>query len=291
MILTQEGGRHIVSGGDKVEIGKAGPKGHMAMNLLQSGFLSGCLAILFVLDFGPTAAAQTAEQLLQSIPGQLLILRGYGHNSEARISKDNPDNQKRGCDAVVEVRKAKFHKGIIEVWLEDVGTPVFQDKSYKGCTAPGLQTKLRISGFRENDPSSALEEILNKTLQTPEAYLSAEGVALNLPAESSVVPEVDLTTDVKELPGVTPPRTLLIVYAEYNKGARQGKVIVQCDIGTDGRPHNDRILNSTDKSLDQATLRAISLHRFEPAQKDGHAVAARIKIEMSSRLFERKQEN
>jgi TonB family protein len=289
MILTQEGGRHIVSGGDKVEIGKAGPKGHMAMNLLQSGFLSGCLAILFVLDFGPTAAAQTAEQLLQSIPGQLLILRGYGHNSEARISKDNPDNHKRGCDAAVEVRKARFNKGIIEVWLEDVGTPVFQDKSYKGCTAPGLQTKLRISGLRENDPPSALEEILNKTLQTPEAYLSAEGVAFNLPAESSVVPEVDLTSRDKKSPGVTPPHPLLIGTAEYSQGARrekvQGSVIVRCDIGTDGRPHNEEILSSVDKSLDQATLRAISLDRFEPAQKDGHAVAARVKIEMSFRLF------
>jgi len=265
------------------------------MNLLHSGGLSGCLVILFVLDFGPIAAAQTAEQLLQSIPGQLLILRGYGRNTEARISKDNPDNHKRGCDAAVEVRKARFNKGIIEVWLEDVGTPLIPDKSYKGCTAPDLQTKLRISGFLENDPSSALEEILNKTLQTPEAYLSAEGVAFNLPAESSVVPEVDLTTDVKELPGVTRPHPLLIVYAEYNKRARQekvqGRVIVQCDIGTDGRPHNPQILSSDDKSLGQATLRAISLHRFEPAQKDGHAVAARVKIEMSFRLYSRKQEN
>jgi TonB family protein len=289
MMLTQEGGRHIVLARDKVEIGKSGLKDHEAMNLRDSGFLLGCLAILFVLDFGAIAAAQTAEQLLQSIPGQLLILRGYGHNTEARISKDNPDNQKRGCDAAVEVRKAQFKKGIIEVWLEDVGSPSIPGKSEKACTAPDLQTKLRISGFHENDPSSGLEEILNKTLQTPERYLLAQGVAFNPPAESSVVPEVDLTTGVKKLPGVTPPHPLLIVNAEYNKRARQenvqGVVIVQCDIGTDGRPHNEQILSSLDKSLDQATLRAISLYRFEPAQKDGHAVAARIKIEMSFRLF------
>jgi len=259
------------------------------MNLLHNGFLSGCLTILFVLDFGAIAAAQTAQQLVQSLPGQVLILRGYGHNTEARISKGNPDNQKRGCDAAVEVRKAHFKEGIIEVWLEDIGSPSIPDKSHHACTAPDLQTKLRISGFHENDPSSALEEILSKILQTPEGYLLAEGVAFNFPAESSVVPEVDLITGVEKLPGVTPPHPLLIVNAEYNERARrekvQGIVVVQCDIGTDGRPHNDQILSSVDKSLDQATLRAISLYRFEPAQKDGHAVAARIKIEMSFRLF------
>ena len=288
-MLTQEGGGHIVFARDKVEIGKSGLKDPKVMNLLHSGVLSGCLAILLVLDFGAIAAAQTAQQLLQSLPRQVLILRGYGHDTEARISKDDPDNQKRGCDAVVEVRKAQFKKGIIEVWLEDVGSPSIPGKSQKACTAPDLQTKLRISGFHAQDPSSSLEEFLNKTLQTPEGYLLVEGVAFNFPAESSVVPEVDLTTGVKKLPGITPPHPLLIVNAEYNERARrekiQGVVVVQCDIGTDGRPHNDQILSSVDKSLDQATLRAISLYRFEPAQKDGHAVAARIKIEMSFRLF------
>ena len=289
MILTQEGGRHIVFGREKVEIGKSRLKDHKVMNLLHSGVLSGCLVVFFVLDVAAIAAAQTADQLLQSIPGQLLILRGYGRNVEARISKDNPDNLKGGCDAAVGVRKAQFKKGIIEVWLEDVGGPRIPGKSPKACTAPHSQTKLRISGFRENDPSSALEEILNKTLQTPEAYLSAEGIAFNLPAESSVVPEVDLTSKDKQPPGVTPPHPLLIVTAEYSNRARQekiqGSVIVQCDIGTDGRPHNEQILNSVDKSLGQAALRAISFDRFETAQKDGHAVAARIKIEMSFRLY------
>jgi hypothetical protein len=90
MILTQGGGKHIVLGNDKVEFGKSGVKDPKVMNLLDSSVLSGCLAILFVLDFGAIAAAQTAEQLLQSIPG------GSNQQRQSRQSKKGMRRCRRG---------------------------------------------------------------------------------------------------------------------------------------------------------------------------------------------------
>ncbi len=83
----------------------------------------------------------------------------------------------------------------------------------------------------------------------------------------------------------TPPRRLsgkapVFPVTHLMKGV-EGKVIVAYTVGVDGRASDFEILEATDKKFADHVVIALREWRFEPAQKDGVDVAARVKTPFS----------
>ena len=89
--------------------------------------------------------------------------------------------------------------------------------------------------------------------------------------------------------GVSPPIPIYKPDPEYSEEARkakyQGAVILWIVVGPDGRVHNMRVARSLGLGLDEKAMEAVRTWKFEPAKKDGQAVAVQLNIEVSFRLY------
>ena len=89
--------------------------------------------------------------------------------------------------------------------------------------------------------------------------------------------------------GVSAPRTLYAPDPEYSEEARkakyQGVVVLWVVVGPDGRVHDMRVARPLGLGLDEKALEAVKQWRFEPARKDGQAVAVQVNIEVNFRLY------
>lgn len=89
--------------------------------------------------------------------------------------------------------------------------------------------------------------------------------------------------------GVSAPKVLYEPDPEYSEEARkakyQGVCTVQLVVGTDGRPHDVRVLRSLGLGLDEKAIEAVNQWKFEPGRKDGNAVATIINVEVQFRLY------
>jgi len=89
--------------------------------------------------------------------------------------------------------------------------------------------------------------------------------------------------------GVSAPRTLFAPDPEYSEEARkakyQGTVVLQLIVGPEGKAHDIRIARSVGMGLDEKAMEAVQTWKFEPARKDGRAVAVLINVEVSFRLY------
>ncbi len=56
-------------------------------------------------------------------------------------------------------------------------------------------------------------------------------------------------------------------------------------VDSNGRPTNIHVVNSLGMGLDEKAIEAVRTWRFEPGQKDGHAVAEEIAIEVVFHLY------
>jgi TonB family protein len=235
------------------------------------------------------ALAQTAEQLLKSYVGHRLILSHYGGKDEIEIAAGSLIRSKGGCDAAVEIKKTNFKKDKARLWLEPIGTPQIPNTVDHGCPMGGKETQLTISAVQKDAPSDVLRSILNQIIETPEGYLSAQGVRYDFPLSDPNEPVIDIGDESKLPSGITPPHMVLDVFPNYPVLERllhvQGVVKVQIDVGTDGRVRNAHIVKSLNRSLDEQVLLVLPLDRYEPAQKDGRPVAVRLLFEMTFRLF------
>lgn len=88
---------------------------------------------------------------------------------------------------------------------------------------------------------------------------------------------------------VIAPRAVYAPDPEYSEEARgaelQGQCLLWMVVGADGKPRDVRIARSLDPGLDEKSIEAIRTWRFEPARKDGRAVAVQINVETSFRLY------
>ena len=83
--------------------------------------------------------------------------------------------------------------------------------------------------------------------------------------------------------GVTPPRVVhqLSPNASKGKGFRvNGAVVIGLVVSSKGEPREIKVITSIEKDIDQAAVEAVQQWRFDPAKKDGKAVAVRISIEI-----------
>jgi TonB family protein len=251
--------------------------------------LAGPVFALVVVGHSPRGHAQTTDQVLSSYVGQKLILRGFGDKGKANIKIENLPEQGRGCDAAVEVMEAELKGEKLRLRLEHIGAPVIPGKETRPCSAHPGETVLSVSGIGKQEPASAVSEMLARIVQTPEVYLTTNGVVLGSQVAQISAPVVELTNSSETPPGITRPRPVLIVNAPYTDEARQhriqGVVRVAIEVGTNGLIHSARIVKGVDPSLDRQVLRVLPLLRFEPAQKDGQVVVVRTELWMSFRLF------
>ncbi|MGB8114039.1 MAG: energy transducer TonB [Candidatus Sulfotelmatobacter sp.] len=89
--------------------------------------------------------------------------------------------------------------------------------------------------------------------------------------------------------GVTAPRAIYSPEPEFSEEARkakyQGTCVLSLVVDTNGRPINIRVVTSLGMGLDEKAIEAIGTWRFEPGQKDGHAVAVEIAVEVNFHLY------
>lgn len=89
--------------------------------------------------------------------------------------------------------------------------------------------------------------------------------------------------------GVSAPRVVYSPDPEFSEEARkakyQGTVLLWVTVGADGLARDIRIVRSVGMGLDEKAVNAVKLWRFEPARKDGQAVAVQISVEVAFRLY------
>jgi len=89
--------------------------------------------------------------------------------------------------------------------------------------------------------------------------------------------------------GVSAPRAIFAPDPEYSEEARkakyQGTVVLHVVVGADGRPREIRVQRSLGLGLDEKAMEAVRTWKFEPAKKDGQAVAVQVNIEVNFRLY------
>jgi len=89
--------------------------------------------------------------------------------------------------------------------------------------------------------------------------------------------------------GVSMPRAIYSPEPEFSEEARkskfQGEVTLLATIGADGVPRNLTVVRSLGMGLDEKALETVRTWRFDPAKKNGRAVAVQMNIIVSFRLF------
>ncbi len=89
--------------------------------------------------------------------------------------------------------------------------------------------------------------------------------------------------------GVSPPRPIYDPEPDYSEEARkakyQGVVVLAVVVGPDGKAHDPRVQRSLGMGLDEKAMEKIKEWKFEPAKKDGRAVAVLVSIEVSFHLY------
>jgi len=89
-----------------------------------------------------------------------------------------------------------------------------------------------------------------------------------------------------------PPKAVHTVEAEFSDQARRegksGNVLVSLIVSEEGMPTQVHVVRGAGMGLDEKALAAVSQYRFRPAMKDGKPVAAQISVEVSFRLYNRR---
>src|SRR5437763_9191041 len=89
--------------------------------------------------------------------------------------------------------------------------------------------------------------------------------------------------------GVSAPRAIYDPEPEYSEEARkakyQGTVVVRCVVGPDGRVRDIQLPRTLGMGLDEKVIEKVKTWKFEPAKKDGQAVAVMIAVEVNFHLY------
>ena len=89
--------------------------------------------------------------------------------------------------------------------------------------------------------------------------------------------------------GVTAPRVIYQTDPEFSEEARKAKYQGTCVLGlvvdASGRPTAIRVLSALGMGLDEKAIESVKNWKFEPGQKDGHAVSVEIAVEVDFHLY------
>lgn len=110
-----------------------------------------------------------------------------------------------------------------------------------------------------------------------------------VPANYKVVDESgDFEIPVMIRSHASPPVLISTVLAKYTEQARdrgiQGTVQLTLFVDESGRAQGIRVEHSLDQGLDQEAVKAVRLWRFQPGERDGHAVRLPVSVDVTFSL-------
>lgn len=89
--------------------------------------------------------------------------------------------------------------------------------------------------------------------------------------------------------GASAPVVIRMVEPEYSEMARRarisGSVLVDAEIGPDGKPHHVRVTRGMGAGLDEKAIEAVTGWLFRPGEKNGRPVTVRATFEVNFRLL------
>jgi len=89
--------------------------------------------------------------------------------------------------------------------------------------------------------------------------------------------------------GVSAPRPIYDPDPDYSEEARkahwQGTVMLTVVVGPDGKVHDARVARSLGLGLDEKAIEAVRQWKFDPARKNGQAVAVQVNIEVNFHMY------
>jgi protein TonB len=89
--------------------------------------------------------------------------------------------------------------------------------------------------------------------------------------------------------GISAPQPIATPDPDYTEEARkaktQGTCVLAMIVDAEGKPRDIRVLRGLGFGLDAKAMEAVKQWRFQPAQKDGHAVNVQINVEVAFKLF------
>ena len=90
--------------------------------------------------------------------------------------------------------------------------------------------------------------------------------------------------------GIRPPRAIYTPEPDFSERARkkqiQGTVKISGYVGTDGKFHNAKVLQSVEKGLDDNALAVVQRWKFTPCTRDGQPVNCSTAVEISYNLYQ-----
>jgi TonB family protein len=104
-------------------------------------------------------------------------------------------------------------------------------------------------------------------------------------------PAIPVTGPLRRIIGMTGPKPLNNVQAEFSEEARRkrisGSLLVSFVVTEEGLPEDLRVLNPLGAGLDEQVIKAVRQYRFAPATFEGIPVQVPIVVEISFRLRDR----
>lgn len=132
------------------------------------------------------------------------------------------------------------------------------------------------SGMDDSGPAPSGTTRIDQQAPAPAPVATPGDPSSPLPGTSPAVASADASL----------PRLVHAPPPEYPREALRarasGEVLIRIDVGPDGAPASLELLRSSrNRSLDRAALQAVRGWRFEPAMRDGVAVAASVQQTVS----------
>jgi hypothetical protein len=242
-------------------------------------------------------ATEPPPDFVQSYVGQERILLRAKDETRADLTRSEAARRASTCASAVEVKRATLTGGVLRLDLEHVGRPTIAGKAAdRTCGSAPSVFGLSVRGFAAGDGAEAVEESLAKVLVTPESFLAARGVTFDRAAGGD--PGVAAGLDV---PGSTAeerslgrkvtswPKELFSVRPEVAVARKELRSESEVEfagvVGADGRLHRVKVATPLSASHQALVERALGLWRFEPAAASDGAVAAKVSLRTSLRLY------
>jgi hypothetical protein len=217
---------------------------------------------------------------LKEYVGQRFVLRHFGDRKDVAVKPG--DDRKATCDAAVQVAAATAVEGGIRFLLNSLGRARVGDATVGRCQRLASPITLTVKGV---NPTRVDEwrTFVASILQTPEAYLAAQGKTYQFAPEPE--PKVAARAGVvgedeeKRLGRrVTAwPKPLFSIEPAVSSGGKvqhQGEVEFHVVVGADGRTFRPVVTTPLSEEHTKHITSVLHLWRFQPAREGDKAVPA-----------------
>jgi hypothetical protein len=217
---------------------------------------------------------------LKEYVGQRLVLRHFGDRKDVAVKPG--DNRTATCDAAVQVAAATAADGGIRFLLNSLGRARVGETAVGRCQRLASPITLTVRGVNAARPDE-WRTFVGSILQTPEAYLAAQGKTYQyapepepkIAARSGAVGELEEKQLGRRVTAW--PKTLFSIepaVSSNGKVQHQGEVEFRLVVGADGRPFRPVVVTPLSEEHTKHVTSVLHLWRFEPAREGEKAVPA-----------------